>query len=85
MIKDFVPDRLHHFKRRKRRYRVHQDVTMDSNKMLGVQDAVLVLSGRIDNLSQVVLSLKPDILAEGVLDGRVVAVDKVAVHKPDRE
>lgn len=42
---------------------------------------VAYLSSRIDNLGSVVLSLKPDHFAKGVLDGRVVALDEVAIDE----
>lgn len=43
------------------------------------------LSSGIDNLRGVVLAPKPDHFTKGVLDGRVVALDKVAVDELDRE
>lgn len=43
------------------------------------------LSSSVDNLCSVVLSLKPDHFTKGVLDGRVVAFDKVAIDELDRE
>lgn len=39
------------------------------------------LAGGVDNLCSKLLSLMADGLAEGVLDGRIVAVDKVSVYK----
>lgn len=43
------------------------------------------LTGSIDNLGGVVLALVSDHLAEGVLNGRVVALDEVAVDELDCE
>jgi hypothetical protein len=53
--------------------------------MLRVQDAVLVLACRVDNLGRKVLALVLDHLAKRVLDRGVVAVDEVAVHEPHRQ
>jgi hypothetical protein len=41
------------------------------------------LAGGVDNLGREVLALVADLLAEGVLDGRVVALYKVAVDIAD--
>lgn len=43
------------------------------------------LTSSIDNLSGEVLALESNHLAEGVLNGRVVALDEVAVNKLDRK
>ena len=53
--------------------------------MLRVQDAVLVLACRVDNLGRKVLALVLDHLAKRVLDRGVVAVDEVTVHEPHRQ
>ncbi len=58
---------------------------MDADEVLRVEDAVLVLAGRVDDLGRVLLALVSDLLAEGVLDGRVVALDEVAVDVADCE
>ena len=44
----------------------------------------MYLASRIDNLSRVVLILILDHLAEGILDSRVVTVDKVSVDELHR-
>lgn len=54
---------------------------MYSNKMLRIQDAVFVLPSRVDNLGQEILALITDRLAKGILDGRVITIDKVTVDK----
>lgn len=43
MIEDFVPQDAYHIKRLLRCDRVDQHVAMNTNKMLGIQDAVFVL------------------------------------------
>lgn len=43
------------------------------------------LSSGIDNLSRIVLPLVANLLTKGVLDSRVVALDKVAVYVADGE
>lgn len=85
VVEDLVADDLDHVKRRHGPDRVHEHVPVDPDEVLRVQDAVLVLPGRVDNLRQVVLPLVPDRLGEGVLDGRVVALDEATVDELDRE
>lgn len=43
------------------------------------------LSCSVDNLCGIVLPLVPNQFAKRILDGRVVALDKVAVDELDRE
>lgn len=43
------------------------------------------LSRRVDNLGRVILSLVPDRLGEGILNGRVVALDEATVDELDRK
>ena len=45
----------------------------------------MYLSGRVNKLRREVLVLVPNDLAERVLNGGIVAVDKVAVHELHRE
>ena len=45
----------------------------------------MYLASRIDDLSRIVLVLVLDHLAESILDGRVVAVDKVPVDELHRQ
>jgi hypothetical protein len=85
VVQDFVPDDLHHLKRLQRRHAVDEHVAVDADEVLRVEDAVLVLAGRVDNLGRKLLPLVADLLAEGVLDGRVVALDKVPVDVADGE
>ena len=79
MIQNLVPNNLDHLERLQRGDAVDEHVAMDADEVLRVEDAVLVLARCVDDLGRVVLSLIPDLLAERVLDGRVVALDKVAV------
>ena len=58
---------------------------MNADKVLGVEDAVLVLAGGVDHLDGEVVVAVADDLAESVFDGRVVRVDKVAVDVLDCE
>jgi hypothetical protein len=85
VVQDLVPDDLHHLKRLQRRHAVDEHVAVDADEVLRVEDAVLVLAGRVDNLGRKLLPLVADLLAEGVLDGRVVALDKVPVDVADGE
>lgn len=47
MTKNFIPQNADHIKRLLRSYRIDQHIAMYTNKVFGVQDAVLVLEGRI--------------------------------------
>lgn len=85
MVQNLVPDHLDHLERGQRRDAVDQHVAVDADEVLRVEDAVLILAGRVDDLGRVVLPLVPDLLAEGVLDGRVVALDEVPVDVADGE
>ena len=49
------------------------------------RNVIIHLTGRINNLRSKLLALILDELAEGVLDGRVVALDEVAVDELHRE
>lgn len=44
MVQNLVTDDSNHFKRLSRRDRVHDDVAMNSNKVLRIQNTVFVLS-----------------------------------------
>lgn len=58
---------------------------MDADEVFRVQDAVLILAGGIDNFSSIVLTLKSNDLAKGILDGGIVALDEVAVDELHRQ
>ena len=79
MIQDLIPYNPAHLETLLAPDRVHDHVPMYANEMLAVQDGVLVLARRIDDLSSKVLIPVAYDFAEGVLDGWVVGVDKVAV------
>ena len=93
MIQYLVAYDPDHLERLPRRHRVNDDISVYSDKMLRVQDAVFVLCAvstctRIDhdrahlascihNLCRKVLSFVFDDSAESVLDRRIVALDEV--------
>lgn len=79
VVKDLLADNRYHLKRLLRRDRVHQHVAVDADEVLGVQDGVFILAGRIDNLQRVVLVLNLHFLAKRVLDGGVIALDEVVI------
>jgi hypothetical protein len=58
---------------------------MDARRDAGRKKYAKYLTSRIDNLRRKVLVLIPDHLAECVLNGRIVAVDKVAIDKLHRQ
>lgn len=85
MVDDLVTDRPHHLERRQRPNRVYNYVAVDPDKVLRVKNAVFILSCRVHNLGRIYLVLVRDLFAKGVLDCRIVALDKMPVYKPDRQ
>lgn len=57
---------------------------MDTDKVLGVENTVLVLACCIDDFGRVILSLVLDHFAKGILDRGIVAVDEVTVNESYR-
>jgi hypothetical protein len=58
---------------------------MDADKVLAVQDTVLVLAGGVDHLDGEIMVAVADDFAESVFDSWVVGVDKVPVDVLDCE
>ena len=85
VVQNLVPDDAHHLKALLAADRVDDHVAVDADKVLGVEDAVLVLSRGVDHLNGEVVVAVADDLAEGVFDGWVVRVDEVAVDVLDCE
>ena len=85
VVQNLVPDDAHHLKALLAADRVDDHVAVDADKVLGVEDAVLVLSRGVDHLNGEVMVAVANDLAEGVFDGRVVRVDEVAVDVLDCE
>lgn len=85
MIKYLFPYYLHHLKRWQGRDGVDQHITVDADKVLGVEYTIFILSSRVDNLGRKVLALVPDSLTKCILNGWVVAVDKMSINKLHRE
>lgn len=85
MIQDLIPYDADHFKTLLRSDGIDNHVAMDSDKVLAVQDGVLILAGSIDDLHTEFLVPMLDDFAERVLDGGVVGIDKVAVDILDGE
>lgn len=79
VIQDLIPNNAHHLEALLAADRIHNHVAMNANKVLGVEDAVLVLAGGVDHLDGKVMVAVADDLAESVFDGRVVRVDEVPV------
>jgi hypothetical protein len=85
VIQNLIPNDAAHLKALLARNRVYDHIAMYSYEMLAVENSVLVLARSIYNLYCEVLVLISDNFAKGVLDGRVVGVDKVAVNELDCE
>jgi hypothetical protein len=85
MIQYLVPYNPTHLETLLTRDRVHNHVPMDADKVLAVQDRVLVLARSINDLDGEVVVFMADDFGEGVFDGGVVGVDEVAVDELDCE
>ena len=57
---------------------------MNTDKVLGVENTVLVLARCVDDFSRVILSLVLNHFAKGILDRGIVAVDEVTVNESYR-
>ena len=79
MIEDFIPNDATHLKALLARHRVHNHVPVDADEMFAVENGILVLTGRVDDLHAKILVTVAHDFAEGVLDRRVIRVDEVAV------
>lgn len=79
MVQDLISDDAHHLEALLAADRVDDHVAVDTNEVLGVEDAVFILASGVDHLDGKVMVAVADDLAESVFDGRVVGVDKVAV------
>ena len=85
VIEYFVANDPHHLKALLAGHAVHDHVAVNANKVLAIQNSVFILTCCIYDLHRKILIPIPDELGEGVLDGRVVRVDKVAVNELDCE
>ena len=65
--------------------RVDEDVSVDSDGMLGREERILVLAGSIDDRDVVVDTLEGDLLEVWLLDGRIVGLDEVVLDKLDNK
>lgn len=83
MVEDLVANDGDHLKRLPGGNGVNDHVAMDANEVLRVEDAVLVLAGRVYDLGHVVLALVLDGAVEGVFDRRVVVLYKGALDEAD--
>jgi hypothetical protein len=83
MIKNLIPNDPAHLKTLLASHRVHDHIAMYANEVLAIEDRVLILAGRINNLYRKILVLVPNDFAERILDGRIVGVDEVAVDELD--
>ena len=85
VIENLVPYDPAHLEALLAPHGVHNHVSMYANEVLAVQDGVLVLARRIDDLSSKVLIPVAYDFAEGVLDSGVIGIDKVAIDVLDSE
>lgn len=85
MVQDLIANDAHHFEALLAADRVDDHVAVDADEVLAVEDAVLVLAGRVDHFDREVVVAVADHFAKGVFDCGVVGVDEVAVDVLDRE
>ena len=85
VVQDLIPYDPAHLEALLAPDRVHNHVPMYANEMLAIQDCVLVLARRVNDLCGEVLIPIANDFAKGVLDGGVVGVDEVAVDILDGE
>ena len=62
-------------------YTIHNHVSMDADELSAVQNGVFVLSCCVDDLGCKILVLVTDDFGKGILNGRVVGVDKVTIDE----
>jgi hypothetical protein len=79
VIENLIPNNPDHLETLLAADRVHNHVPMNANKMLAVENTVLVLAGGVDHLDGEVMVAVADHFAESVFDRRVVGVDEVPV------
>lgn len=85
VVQKLLADNLDHLEGGLGRHRVDEHVTVDTDEVLAIHDAVLILAGGVDDLGRELLALVLDDLGKGVLDGGVVGFHKVAIHKLHRQ
>ena len=84
-VEDLVADDLEGLKRVHRGHRVDENVPVDAQRILRVENRVVVLPGSVGNLQVIPLAVHVKRLFKHSLDRRVVRVGKHIVHKPDRQ
>jgi hypothetical protein len=85
VIQNLIPNNPHHLETLLAPHGVHDHIPMNSDKMLAVENAVLVLPRGVDHLDGEVVVAVADHFAESVFDRRVVGVDEVPVDVLDCE
>ena len=80
MIQDLIPNDPTHLEALLAGDRVDDHVAVDADEVFAVEDGVLVLPGRVDDLHAEVLVTVAHDFGEGVFDGWVVRLHEVAVH-----
>jgi hypothetical protein len=85
VIQDLIPNDAAHLKALLACNRVYDHVAMDADEVLAVEYSILILASSIDDLHGKVLVPVADDFAKRIFNGRVVRIDKVAVHELDRQ
>lgn len=85
MVENLVPDDAHHLEALLARDRVDDHVAVNADKVLVVENRVFILARGVDDFHGKVLVAVADDLAERVLDGGVVRVDKMAIDVLHRQ
>lgn len=83
VIENLVVNGLDHVEAIARGDAVDEHVTVDADGVFGVEDRIFILTGSVDDVAVVFLTLVGDGLLEDVLDGRVVRVDESVLNVSD--
>lgn len=79
-VQDLVVENSDEIERGLGSHRVDQHVAMNADRILSMEDGVLVLSRGVQNLGIVFLALVLDDLVEGVFDGGVVRIYEMVLN-----
>lgn len=83
VVQDLVVDGLDHVEAITRGNAVDEHVAVNADGVFGIEDRVLILAGRVDDVAVIFLTSVRDGLLEDVFDGRVVRVDKSVLDVSD--
>jgi len=83
MVENLFPNDANHVEALLVPYTVHNHVPMNADELSAVENSVFILSCGVDNLGGIILVLVANDFGKGVLDGRVIGIDKVSINELD--